>query len=63
VALPGSEEDVVSIQPETNESTVHSQSAVLQYQTTGQGSVIGVVEEGGGGDEDDGLGDFLRSLK
>jgi hypothetical protein len=37
---------------------------VLQYQSTGEGSVIGVVEEEAvEGDDDDGLGDFLKNLK
>ena len=65
VAIPGSEEDVVSIEPEATDSSVQSQSAVLQYQATGEGSVIGVVEEEAAveGDDDDGLGDFLKNLK
>ena len=65
VALPGTEDDVVNIEPEESDSTVHSESAVLQYQATGEGSVIGVVEEEVEvvDDDDDGLGDFLKSLK
>jgi len=65
VAIPGSEEDVVSIEPESTDSSVQSQSAVLQYQATGEGSVIGVVEDEAAEEEgdDDGLGDFLKSLQ
>lgn len=64
IPIPGTEEDVVSIEPETSDSSVQSKSAVLQYQSTGEGSVIGVVEDEAAveDDDDDGLGDFLKSL-
>lgn len=65
VALPGTEEDVVSVVAD-DDSTVGSASAVVQYQPTGEGSFIGVVEEAVAvveADDDDGLGDFLKSLK
>jgi hypothetical protein len=35
---------------------------VLQYQSTGEGSVIGVTEEEAVDEDDDGLGDFLKNL-
>jgi pSer/pThr/pTyr-binding forkhead associated (FHA) protein len=70
IARQGDAEDVTTIAPDTNESTVHSQSAIVKYQSSGQGSVINVVEtaaaaddgqaEPGGGDDD--LRDFLMSL-
>jgi pSer/pThr/pTyr-binding forkhead associated (FHA) protein len=64
VGLPGTEADVVNIHPESGDSTVQSQSAVLQYHSTGEGSVIGLVEdEASSDDDDDGLGDFLKNLK
>lgn len=55
---------IVTIEPETNDSTVHSASAVLQYQSSGEGSVIGVTEndEEDAADDDDDLQDFLKSL-
>jgi pSer/pThr/pTyr-binding forkhead associated (FHA) protein len=65
IERPGDADDVTTITPETNESTVHSASAIVKYQSSGKGSVINVVETGAAEDadgDDDDLSDFLKSL-
>ncbi len=79
-SLPPSEEDVgadvVTIDPGTEQSAVHSESADVEYQSSDAGSFIGVIEQAEGGgeeaaeggdedddDDDDGLSDFLSNLK
>ena len=53
----------MTIEPESSDSTVHSASAILQYQATDEGSMINVVEaEPESDDEDEGLRDFLNNL-
>lgn len=65
---------VVMVESETGESEAHSESAVLNYESSGEGSFIGIsnaddatepapqpAEEEE--DDDDGLGDFLKGLE
>ncbi len=72
VAAPeqsSSDSGVVTIESEAADSTVHSESAVLNYQAGEEGSFIGISAPDeddalpeADDEDDDGLGDFLKGL-
>ena len=74
-AEPANDSGVVMVEPESTGSTVHSESAVLNYEASESGSFIGISPPAGGEsgqespaaqedeeEEDDGLADFLKGL-
>ena len=69
-AASAADSGVVMVESEDPEPAAHSESAVLNYESSGEGSFIGisdgdVADDSAGGDsqdDDDGLGDFLKGL-